>query len=289
MKIKILLIISFFVCSIFTEESFAQRTVSAFPGAEGAGMFTTGARGEDIYEVTTLEDSSKGKPFIKGSFRDAVSGDNRNIIFKVSGNIRLKYVLKVTGSNLTISGQTAPGDGICIADHNTWIYGSNIILRYLRFRPGKTFIADEPDSITITCEKCRNIIIDHISTSWSTDESLSMYHANGLTVQWCLISESLTMSGHDKGRHGYGGIWGGQNATFHHNLLATHTSRLPRIEVGGNKIHANIDLRNNVIYNWEFNSTYGGDVSSTNMVKNYYKPGPGTKEEVRRRILDPTF
>jgi hypothetical protein len=276
-------------CSIIGVQGTAQDNVIAFPGAEGAGMFTTGGRGCPVYEVTSLDDNEKNKAMIPGTFRDAVSGSDRTIVFRVSGILHLKYALKITGSNLTIAGQTAPGDGFCIADHVTWLEGSNIIMRYLHFRAGSANIKDEPDALTGIVKDSHHIILDHISASWSTDECLSVYRTNGLTVQWCIVAESLTMSGHAKGRHGYGGIWGGANATFHHNLLATHTSRLPRVDVGGNKISSRIDIRNNVIYNWEFNSTYGGDTASTNIINNYYKPGPGTKENVRRRMLDPTF
>jgi pectate lyase len=260
-----------------------QVKVPAFPGAEGAGMYTSGGRGGDVYYVTTLEDSGPG------SLREGVKLSNVNILFKVSGTIFLKSKLDITGSNITIAGQTAPGDGITIAGHGVEIKGNNIIIRYLRFRPGSMNLKDEPDALTaIGKGKIKNIILDHISCSWSVDEALSVYQVENMTVQWSIISESLTMSGHEKGRHGYGGIWGGINATFHHNLLAHHTSRNPRIEVGKNNIQALIDIRNNVIYNWGFNAIYGGDTSSVNIINNYFKPGPGTNYNVRERIINPS-
>ncbi|MDD9265569.1 Ig-like domain-containing protein [Paenibacillus sp. GCM10023248] len=263
-------------------------TVPAFPGAEGGGMYTSGGRGYDVYEVTTLADYGLGDTPIPGSLRDGVSQGNRNVIFRVSGTIHLKQPLKIKQKNLTIAGQTAPGDGIAIAGYGTDISGSeNLIIRYLRFRPGSANIASEPDAFG--GRDVTNAIIDHISTSWSVDETLSFYRNENTTLQWSIISESMLLSGHVKGRHGYGGIWGGENATFANNLLASHVSRVPALGNTGNKVNpvSSTDLVNNVMYNWGFNSTYGGNDQENNMINNYYKPGPSTHEKVMKRIVSP--
>ncbi len=200
-----------------------DNKVLAFPGAEGGGMYTSGGRGYDVYEVTTLEDYGASETPIKGSLRDAVSQGNRTIVFRVSGTIHLKQQLKIEQKNLTIAGQTAPGDGITVADFGTDISGSeNIIIRYMRFRPGSANLETEPDAFG--GRDVKNAMIDHISTSWSVDETLSFYRNENTTLQWSIISESLYISGHAKGRHGYGGIWGGENATFANNLIASHTA-----------------------------------------------------------------
>ena len=266
----------------------AEDKTTAFPGAEGGGMYATGARGaqnQEIYHVTNLNDSGSG------SFRDAVSESNRIIVFDVAGNIELVNALNITGSNLTILGQTAPGDGICIKNNTTGIYGDNIILRYLRFRMGDQ-LTIEDDSIGGRGHK--NIIIDHCSVSWSVDECASFYDNTNFTMQWCIIAESLKESVHDKGNHGYGGIWGGENASYHHNLIAHHDSRNPRIATAGieaaqtdvTKQTDLTDLRNNVIYNWGGNSAYGGENGApVNIINCYYKYGPSTSSSKRERIF----
>ncbi|MGM7722759.1 Ig-like domain-containing protein [Metabacillus sp. Hm71] len=265
-----------------------DNKVLAFPGAEGGGMYTSGGRGYDVYEVTTLEDYGASETPIKGSLRDAVSQGNRTIVFRVSGTIHLKQQLKIEQKNLTIAGQTAPGDGITVAGFGTDISGSeNIIIRYMRFRPGSANLETEPDAFG--GRDVKNAMIDHISTSWSVDETLSFYRNENTTLQWSIISESLYISGHAKGRHGYGGIWGGENATFANNLIASHTSRLPALGNTGNKLYpvSSTDMVNNVVYNWGFNSTYGGNDQENNIINNYYKPGPSTHEKVMKRIVSP--
>ena len=235
----------------------------SFPGAEGFGRFAKGGRGGRVIEVANLNDSGRG------SLRAAVEAEGpRIVIFRVSGNIELKRGLKVTNPYITIAGQTAPGDGICLKDASMRIGTHDVIVRFMRFRLGGDGDKDD-DSLGQGCE---NVIIDHCSASWSVDETMTFYRNNNVTVQWCIISESLWKSHHMKGAHGYGGIWGGNNATFHHNLFAHHSSRNPRFAR-----NENIDHRNNVIYNWGFNSAYGGEGCSVNMIANYYKPGPATE------------
>jgi len=264
---------------IFSATFISSAQTPAFPGAEGAGRYTRGGRGGAVYEVTTLVDSGPG------SLREAVGkGGARTIVFRISGTIHLKSELAVKNGWITIAGQTAPGDGICIADHDVQIKTSQVILRHLRFRLGD-LLKTEEDAIWGRYNK--NIVIDHCSASWSVDESMSIYGNDSTTVQWCIISESLYLSTHPKGAHGYGGIWGGTNSSFHHNLFAHHSSRNPRFD-GSNDICFNVDYRNNVIYNWGFNSAYGGEGGAINMVANYYKYGPATKSGVRYRIVEPS-
>ncbi len=260
----------------------------AFPGAEGAAAYITGgAAGTSVYIVTNLNDAGTG------SFRDAVSMSGRTIVFAVSGTINLESGLTITSNNLTIAGHSAPGDGICVAGYPVKISGANnIIVRYMRFRLGNqnidmpNFNADSGDALEI--KDCKDIMIDHCSISWSTDECFSTPRVTNLTAQWCIISESLKLAGHSKGNHGYGGIWGGDNATYYYNLLADHDSRNPRFgheytaknSSTGTVVMGTIDYANNVVYNWGGNSTYGGEGSDhryyINMVNNYYKPGPNS-------------
>lgn len=256
----------------------AAADVPAFPGAVGAGMHATGGRGGEVYEVTNLDDSGPG------SLRDAVSGDNRTIVFRVSGNIRLEGGLDITGSNLTLAGQTAPGDGICVVGNETTIVGSNIIIRYLRFRGGD-MLGTPID--TFKGEGLSDVIVDHCSISWGVDECFSLYGNRNVTVQWCLIAEGLAMSAHEKGRHGYGGLWGGDNITYHHNLLIHQGGRNPRFSFVED-VDLVVDHRNNVIYNYGFTSCYGGEwANGVNIAGNYYKPGPDTLADIAPVIVAP--
>ena len=243
----------------------------AFPGAEGFGRYTTGGRGGKVYHVTTLEDN--GKTSLKGSLRwaNAQSGP-RTIVFDVSGTIQLKSALKLN-ANTTLAGQTAPGDGICIAGYQVTLNKNNIV-RYIRFRPGDE---NEGEHDGLGAMDSENIIVDHCSVSWSVDECLSVYGSKNFTVQWCISSQSLNQSTHAKGNHGYGGNWGGSGASYHHNLIAHHVSRTPRLGPRpGTQTDERMDMRNNVIYNWTGNGCYGGEGMKVNIVNNYYKPGPGT-------------
>jgi hypothetical protein len=244
----------------------------AFPGAEGFGRYTTGGRGGHVYHVTSLADDGT-----EGTFRWACNQKGpRTIVFDLSGTIFLKSRLRLRDDSVTIAGQSAPGDGICIADYPFTIECNNVIIRYMRFRLGNRQVAHhEGDGLGGTDQ--RNIIIDHCSVSWSIDECLSVYGCENTSVQWCIVSHSLSNSGHSKGAHGYGAIWGGAGASYHHNLLAHHTSRTPRLGPRpGTQLDERTDLRNNVIYNWGGNGCYGGEAMNVNIVNNYFKPGPMT-------------
>lgn len=254
----------------------AEAQSLAFPGAEGYGKYAVGGRGGRTLIVTNLND---GGP---GSLREAVEQKGpRTIVFAVSGTIELHSPLRVNNDSITIAGQTAPGDGICLKDNPLVVNASHVIIRYLRVRLGDKYTHDN-DAISGGRYGQHDVILDHLSCSYSIDECLSIYKTRNLTVQWCLVSHSLAHSRHTKGAHGFGGIWGGYGATFHHNLLANHSSRNPRFSsVEGTK---NVDFRNNVVYNWGFKSAYGGGrYGEINMVYNYYKPGPASQHH---RLLD---
>lgn len=263
----------------------------AFPGAEGGGMYASGGRGYDVYVVTNLLDYTTGETPIEGSLRYGLK-NNTTIVFNVAGNIELKQSLRFAGlENITIAGQTAPGDGITISGWDTNISDSkNTIIRYIRFRPGAINVHTGGDSMDAMWGRNNNtFIVDHCSFSWNTDECLSLYLGENGTVQWSLIYESLTLSGHSKGRHGYGGISGGDNVTFHHNLFANHTSRNPRIGGGyAGKGDAGqigvVELSNNITYNWGFNTIYGGGFAYTNYINNYQVSGPGTRDNISNTV-----
>ena len=252
----------------------------AFPGAEGFGRYVSGGRGGKVYRVTTLDDTDK-----EGSFRHAVNQKGpRTIIFDVAGTIHLKSDLYVRNGDLTIAGQTSPG-GICIAGYGFGIRAENVIVRYLRIRPGDV-CGTEVDGFGGF--DGGHFIIDHCSVSWSVDECLTAYANDSTTVQWCLISQPLNYSVHPKtlytdGKpHCYGGVWGGHNATFHHDLIAHAVSRTPRFgsryTMASRGLKDSTDMRNCVVYNWCGVGCYGGSDMVVNMVNNYIKPGPATDQ-----------
>jgi pectate lyase len=266
----------------------------AFPGAEGFGKYTTGGRGGKVYIVTNLNDKGAG------SFREAAErNEPRTIVFAVSGTIHLESKLSIKG-NATVAGQTAPGDGICLADHSVGLGGDNIIVRYMRFRMGDKYqkggmIDGNGGDDAFGGSRKKNIIIDHCSMSWSTDEVFSIYGGDSSTVQWNMIAEPLNYSYHfeegdkDYEHHGYGGIWGGPNLSAHHNLFAHCLSRNPRLN--GSRLGAKadfVDFCNNVIYDWGHNNVYGGEGGNYNLINNYYRSGPSTNKAVRSRIVNPS-
>ena len=262
----------------------AQTQIPAFPGAEGHGRYTTGGRGGDVYHVTNLNDSGTG------SLRDAVSKANRIVVFDVAGVIALKSDLTIK-DNITIAGQTAPYPGITLR-YRTVRPGANNIIRFIRIRRGQE--KDVNDGADALWQRQKTaMILDHCSFSWSIDEVASFYDNNNFTMQWCTLGESLNNAGHGKGAHGYGGIWGGKLASFHHNMICHVNNRAPRFNGArynwsgyknnllydeykwGNTVQAeNVDFRNCVIYNCG-NGCYGGPGGGyINIVNNFYKTGP---------------
>lgn len=262
----------------------ALAQAPAFPGAEGHGRYVTGGRGGKVVHVTNLNDSGTG------SFREAVKSGNRIIVFDVAGVIALKSDLKFA-DNITILGQTAPSPGITLR-YYTVQPGNNNIIRFLRIRRGEEKNINDGADATWQRNKT-GIIFDHCSFSWSIDEVASFYDNNNFTMQWCTVAESLTNPGHSKGAHGYGGIWGGKLASFHHNFVGHLMNRGPRFNGARygwtgytsnkdydtykweNPVQAeNVDFRNCVMYNAQ-GTCYGGPGGGQiNIVNNYYKAGP---------------
>jgi pectate lyase len=234
----------------------------AFPTAEGYGKFAKGGRGGKVYEITTINGSGPG------SFGEAINaGGPRTVIFRISGTIEGSY--KISNGQITIAGQTAPGDGICIKGHVT-IASDDIIMRYIRIRNTASNDALNGSG--------NNVIIDHVSCSWSNDEVLSVYGGSHVTIQYCLISEACQR----QNSHRFGGIWGNNFGTYHHNCFAHNDNRTPRWTNQGSGKN---DYRNNVVYNWGYGSCYGGaGKDEINMIANYYKPGPATEADVKSRI-----
>lgn len=280
---KILSLVLLLMLCLTVSAQFAQAP--AFPGAEGYGRYVTGGRGGTVIHVTNLNDKGEG------SLRDALEtkSGKRIVVFDVCGTIALKSRLTIKNANVTVLGQTAPGDGICIANYPLYINTNNVILRYIRCRMGDVYNVEDDAMSSYThakesgADSHKNIIIDHCSMSWSTDECGSFYGNQYFTLQWCYLTESLRISVHDKGKHGYGGIWGGKTVSYHHNLLAHHDSRNARLDHDYvNQFKGVLDYVNNCVYNWGGNNCYGGEsVKGTgyrqvNFIGNYYKPGPAT-------------
>jgi pectate lyase len=263
-----------------------QAEIPAFPGAEGGGKLSFGGRGGKVFIVTSLEDSGPG------TFREALeSAGPRIVVFSVAGIINLKNRIVVRAPYLTIAGQTAPGDGVCIAGNTVEIEAHDVVIRYMRFRRGAMDVGDRNDSLG--GNPIGNIIVDHCSCSWGFDENLSMYRhmydpgdgtkelklpTCNITIQWSISSEAL-----DTFNHAFGGTWGGRNDTFHHNLFACNTGRNCSMGLGGD-----FNYINNVIFNWRHRTVDGGDdTSQVNIINNYYKPGPITNVDapIGHRII----
>lgn len=263
-----------------------QAMIPAFPGAWGGGMYSFGGRGGKVIVVTSLADSGPG------SLRDACETVGpRIVVFNVAGIIRLKDKLSIRAPYLTLAGNTAPGDGVCIAGATVEIDTHDIVIRHMRFRRGETDVTDRNDSFG--GNPVGNIIIDHVSASWGLDENMSLYrHMHTLeggkavklptvniTIQNSIISECLNTY-----HHAFGSTIGGLNSTFHHNLWANNSGRDPSVGMYGDFTFAN-----NVIYNWGHRSIDGGDHRSIyTILNNYFKPGPATPDSpVRFRVLKP--
>lgn len=265
-----------------------QAEIPAFPGAEGGGKYAFGGRGGRVIVVTSLEDNGPG------SLREACEqGGPRIIVFNVAGIIRLKTPLMIRAPYITIAGQSAPGDGVCVAGESVWIDTHDVIIRHMRFRRGETFVGRRDDAIG--GNPVGNIMIDHVSASWGLDENMSMYRhmyndstgkqeekrgTVNITIQNSIFSEAL-----DTWNHAFGSTLGGENCTFMRNLWANNAARNPSI--GWNGI---FNFANNVIYNWVHRAIDGGDYQATyNIFNNYFKPGPATPagQPISYRILKP--
>lgn len=274
---------------------FAQgKQTPAFPGAEGFGAFTPGGRGGKVMLVTKLDDYGRGEEPIPGSLRAAVEAAGpRIVVFRVSGTISLKQGLVVRNPHITIAGQSAPGGGICLKDRSAAVTTHDVIIRHMRFRPGDEPVEEfrkrgkrfEPDALSVG-QGAHNVIIDHCTASWAIDEVLSVSGEGitDVTVQWCVISESLNQSAHGKGKHGYGSLLRcNGNVTFHHNLYAQHASRCPRPGTYGEGSIL-LDFRNNVIHNGKGYSAadpvrmnYVGNYIYTTQGRGFYIGGEATK------------
>jgi hypothetical protein len=265
-----------------------QAKVPAFPGAEGGGKFSFGGRGGKVYVVTSLADSGPG------TLREACEAAGpRIVVFNVAGIIHLKMPIYIEAPYITIDGHTAPGDGVCIADNGLEDNVHDVVIRYLRLRRGNTDIFNRHG--THYGNPIGNIMIDHVSASWGSDQNIDTYRhmyqppqggralklpAVNVTIQWTISSEALNTY-----NHAFGGDWGGRNSMFHHNLFACNTGRNPSVAMS-----YDFNFINNVLFNWRHRSVDGGDSNSVfNIINNYYKPGPVTPDSpVGYRILEPS-
>jgi hypothetical protein len=259
--------------------------IPAFPGAEGGAMYTYGGRGGKVFVVTSLDDHGPG------TLREACeAGGPRMVVFNVAGIIQLERPLDILAPYITIAGQTAPGDGVCVAGHSTHIRTHDVVIRYMRFRRGIHDISLRDD--TLSGDAMGNVLVDHVSTSWGNDETFSLYRqmyaadpnnlkqrqkmsVYNLTIQWTIITETL-----DTFHHGFGGTWGGTNTAFHHNLFACCTGRNCSMSGG------DVNFLNNVLFNWRHRTLDGG-VRTAVLINNYFKPGPITEGELRYRVAKP--
>lgn len=266
------------VCQLAANAVSRRETVPAFPGAEGAGAFAQGGRGGRVVFVTTLDDDGPG------SLREACAlAEPRTVLFRVSGIIDLRKAIDIRAGRLSIAGQTAPGSGICLRGAGISVSADDVIIRYLRIRPGDV-LGREVDGISVS--DSRRVIIDHCSVSWAVDEGLTVTGtSDAVTVQWSLITEGLNNSVHKKGAHSMGSLIRSHDGvySFHHNLYAHNRTRNPR--PGDNYDQSQgvlLDFRNNVVYDWGDMCGYGVKESfRMNYIGNFLKPGPSTAPRVR--------
>lgn len=264
-----------------------QAKIPAFPGAWGGGMYSFGGRGGKVFVVTNLEDAGPG------TLREACNAIGpRVVVFNVAGTIHLKNRIRIRAPYITIAGQTAPGDGVCVRGATVSVDTHDVVIRHMRFRRGETDVANRDDSLG--GNPVGNVMIDHVSASWGLDENLSMYRhmyrpkgaaqeqklpTVNITLQWCVSSEAF-----DTYNHSLGSTIGGHNSTFHHNLWACNAGRNPSIGMDGG-----FNFVNNVVYNWRHRTVDGGDQKSRyNIINNYFKPGPATPDgAIAHRVLRP--
>jgi Pectate lyase len=276
-----------FVPGAAKPDDLPQAAIPAFPGAQGGGMYSFGGRGGKVFVVTSLEDAGPG------TLRAACNAIGpRIVVFNVAGTIHLKNRIRIRAPYITIAGQTAPGDGVCVRGATVSVDTHDVVIRHMRFRRGETNVADRDDSLG--GNPVGNVIVDHCSASWGLDENVSMYRhmyrplgaANELklptvniTIQWCISSEAL-----DTYNHSLGSTIGGHNCTFHHNLWANNAGRNPSVGMDGG-----FNFVNNVVFNWRHRTIDGGDQKSRyNILNNYFKPGPATPDTaIRYRVLRP--
>ena len=264
---------------LFSQHLLAQQL--AFPSATGFGAFAAGGRCGIVCVVDNLNDSGPG------SFREAIEkNEPRTVIFSISGTIELTSPLIIKYPFLTIAGQTAPGDGICIKNFSLKISGTHdIVIRHIRVRPGIEYLSLGSSVDAIEIRASERVIIDHCSFSWGTDELLNTWHGTkDFTIQWCIFSEPLNNSVHVKGAHGYAASIGGIRNSFHNNLFAHAPGRNPSIAGQDTDSTILLNFSNNVVFNWEHRSC-DGKPRSINFTGNYYKPGPATIDEVRSRLV----
>lgn len=286
MRITSLILICLFNIILLTDSFGQNLTIPSFPGAEGFGKYSIGGRGGEVYIVTNLNDSGTG------SLRSAIEATGpRTIVFEVSGTIELKSALTIRNGDLTIAGQTSPGDGITLKNYPLRVRGTNnVVIRFIRVRLGDLSGIENDTFEAIGCEQ---LIVDHCTFSWGTDETCSVYNVENVTIQYSIISEGLNDSVHEKGPHGFGSLLGGNNVSFFRNLIAHFWSRMPSRTTLGTR-NGIVDMRENVFYNWGFRATDNGDNTTTNLFNNYFKPGPATfansnANTITKKFLNPTM
>ncbi len=261
------------------QDAAAQRSILAFPGAEGYGRFARGGRGGDVYHVTNINDSGPG------SFRDGIESAKgpRTIVFEVSGTIELKSPIRIGNNGLTIAGQTAPGDGITFKDNKLGFSKcSDVIVRYIRVRLGDrdNKQGKSPDAVSV--DDCDHLIFDHVSSSWGIDGNQDTGNCKNYTFQWSILSEALHDSLHHKGPHAMAGSFRKQesNITIHHSIFASSRDRHPTLGGHQDQPHWIIDFRNNIVYNWSNGGTANVGDAQINLINNIFRPGPESGDKL---------